>query len=426
MRRRVLPFLFIPPLLLLLTAADWRADAPGVEHRLDARHLAVPNETASAADTPEVAARPAGALPRVPAGFTVSVWAQGLEMPRAIRRAPDGSIFVAEAGAGRLLRFTAAGERATFAEGLDLPYGIAFWPPAAPRFVYVAETGRVLRYPWHPGAPAPSGPAEVVVPVLPTGGHWTRDLAAAPDGSRIFLAVGSGSNVGDDMGPQPQGGVVAWQAAHGVGAAWGAEAGRAGVFWLRPEGGALHPYAQGLRNCAGLGLQPPRGTLWCVVNERDGMGDDLPPDYATRVHDGAFYGWPWFYLGRHPDPRRTGERPDLAGHVTVPDVLFQAHSAPLGITFYDGKSFPAAYRGDAFVALHGSWNRSRRTGYKVVRLPMPGGRSNGAYEDFMTGFVLDDDSVWGRPVGIAVAADGALLVTEDGNGFIWRVAPHTP
>ena len=174
-------------------------------------------------------------------------------MPRAIRRAPDGSVFVAEAGAGRLLRFTAAGERTTFAEGLDLPYGIAFWPPAAPRFVYVAETGRVLRYPWHPGAPAASGPAEIVVPVLPTGGHWTRDLAAAPDGSRIFLAVGSGSNVGDDMGPQPQGGVVAWQAAHGVGAAWGAEAGRAGVFWLRPEGGALHPYAQGLRNCAGLG-----------------------------------------------------------------------------------------------------------------------------------------------------------------------------
>ncbi len=267
MRRRVLPFLFIPPLLLLLTAADWRADAPGVEHRLDARHLAVPNETASAADTPEVAARPAGALPRVPAGFTVSVWAQGLEMPRAIRRAPDGSIFVAEAGAGRLLRFTAAGERATFAEGLDLPYGIAFWPPAAPRFVYVAETGRVLRYPWHPGAPAPSGPAEVVVPVLPTGGHWTRDLAAAPDGSRIFLAVGSGSNVGDDMGPQPQGGVVAWQAAAwgrrrlGCGGrarrrvlaapgGWGAAPLRAGLAQLRRPGAATaarHAVVRGQR-----------------------------------------------------------------------------------------------------------------------------------------------------------------------------------
>jgi glucose/arabinose dehydrogenase len=415
----------LPLLLLLLTAAgDWRGDAPGVVHRIDPGHLPPPGT--SAADSAALVPRPPGALPRVPAGFTVSVFAEGLEMPRAIRRAPDGSVFVAESGAGRLLRFTEAGERATFAEGLDLPYGIAFWPPAAPRFVYVAETGRVLRYPWRAGAPAPTGPAEVVVAALPSGGHWTRDLAVAPDGSRMFLAVGSEGNLGGGMGPEPEGGVAAWQRVHGLGAAWGAETGRAGVFWLRPEGGPLHPYAQGLRNCSGLAVQPGRGALWCVVNERDGLGDDLPPDYATRVHEGAFYGWPWFYLGPHPDPRREGERPDLTHTVTVPDVLFEAHSAPLGIVFYDATRFPRAYHGDAFVALHGSWNRSRRTGYKVVRLPMRGGHASGTYEDFMTGFVLSDDAVWGRPAGVAVAADGALLVSEDAHGFIWRVAPRSP
>ena len=188
-----------------------------------------------------------------------------------------------------------------------------------------------------------------------------------------------------------------------------------------PDGGVPRVFATGLRNCSAEAIQPVGGALWCVVNERDGLGDNLPPDYATRVQPGAFYGWPWFYIGGHPDPRMGGARIDLAGRVTVPDVLIQAHSAPLGIVFYDGTQFPADYRGDAFVALHGSWNRSRRTGYKVVRLRFQDGVPTGVYEDFLTGFVASDQAVWARPVGLTVMHDGSLLVSEDGNGTIWRI-----
>ncbi len=189
-----------------------------------------------------------------------------------------------------------------------------------------------------------------------------------------------------------------------------------------PDGKNARVYATGLRNCSGMTVQPATGALWCVVNERDALGDNLPPDYATHVQEGAFYGWPWYYIGSNEDPRHKGERPDLAGKVTVPDVLFQAHSAPLGITFYDADAFPAEYKGDAFVAMHGSWNRDHRTGYKVVRLIFDdSGKPTGAYQDFMTGFVMDDQSVWGRPVDVAVAKDGSLLVSEDGSGTIWRV-----
>jgi glucose/arabinose dehydrogenase len=189
----------------------------------------------------------------------------------------------------------------------------------------------------------------------------------------------------------------------------------------------MRRFATGLRNCVALAVQPRGGALWCATNESDGLGDDLPPDYATRVGEGKFYGWPWYYIGDHQDPRHKGERPDLAGKVTIPDVLLQPHSAPLGIAFYDApgiavSGFPDSYRGDAFVALHGSWNRSKRTGYKIVRLLLKDGVPSGTYEDFLTGFVTDDDTVWGRPVGIAVARDGALLVSEDGNGTIWRIA----
>ena len=188
----------------------------------------------------------------------------------------------------------------------------------------------------------------------------------------------------------------------------------------------MRVFATGLRNCSGLTVQPSSGALWCAVNERDVLGDDLPPDYATRVREGQFYGWPWYYIGAHEDPRRKGERPDLAGKIALPDVLIQPHSAPLGITFYEGGQFPAAYKGDAFVALHGSWNRAKRTGYKVARLLFKNGEPTGEYEDFLTGFVVDDADVWGRPVDVAVAHDGALLVTDDGGGVIWRVVYKGP
>jgi glucose/arabinose dehydrogenase len=401
---------------------DWRTDAPGVARRITPADLPQPFATRSSARMAGIVERPAGAAPVAPPGFAVTLWASGLRQPRVLRTAPDGSVFLAESGAGRVLRFTPDGHRTTFAEDLNRPYGIAFWPPAAPRYVYVGETNRVVRFPWSPGEAAPGGAAETIVPALPTGGHWTRDLAAAPDGSALFVAVGSGSNL-VELRDDPPGGLAAWDAAHGLGAAWDDEQGRAAVLRLDPAGGTLQPYAQGVRNCSGLGVQPGSGRLWCATNERDGLGDDLPPDYVTHLTPGAFYGWPWFYIGGHADPRLGSARADLASRVTVPDVLLQPHSAPLGIAFYTGTLFPPEYRGDAFVTLHGSWNRAKRTGYKVVRLKLASGQADGTYEDFLTGFVVSDDAVWGRPVGITMAADGALLVSEDAGGTIWRVTP---
>ena len=206
---------------------------------------------------------------------------------------------------------------------------------------------------------------------------------------------------------------------------WGEEINRADVLSFNPDGSDKQVFATGIRNCSGMTIQPANGALWCVTNERDELGDDLPPDYATVVEQGEFFGWPWFYIGNHEDPRAPlkGQRPDLADKVSVPDVLFQAHSAPLNITFYDADMFPAEYKGDAFVALHGSWNRGNRTGYKVVRMLFDEeGKPTGEYQDFMTGFVISQSDVWGRPVGVAVAKDGSLIVTEDGSGTIWRVS----
>ena len=269
---------------------------------------------------------------------------------------------------------------------------------------------------------SPRGRAETIVDRLPGGGHMTRDIAFSPDGKRLYVAVGSGSNVAEGQRPLPADAIRAWEAAHGLGAAWGGEENRADVLVFDPDGSNGRVFAAGIRNCAGLTVEPKTGAVWCATNERDGLGDNLPPDYVSRIREGAFYGWPWYYIGGNEDPRHAGERPDLADKVTVPDVLIQPHSAPLSITFYDGDAFPEAYRGDGFATLHGSWNRSRRTGYKVVRIPMSDGVPTGEYEDFMVGMVLADDAVWGRPVGIAVAHDGALLVSEDANGTIWRVS----
>jgi len=255
-----------------------------------------------------------------------------------------------------------------------------------------------VRYPYTPGDLRASGPAQVVVDHLPTGGHATRDVAFSPDGRRMFVSIGSASNVSDQ-----------------------GEEGRAEVREYDPEGHGGRPFATGLRNCVGLAMQP-NGTLWCAVNERDGLGDNVPPDYVTRVQPGAFYGWPWFYIGDHPDPRHAGKHPELATRVALPDVLIQPHSAPLSLTVYPADGAWAGYRGDLFVALHGSWNRSAVTGYKVVRIPLRDGVPTGEYEDFATGFVSGRDTVWGRPVGVTVTQDGSLLVSEDGNGTVWRIA----
>jgi glucose/arabinose dehydrogenase len=404
------------------SAADWRSDAPGTPHRFDPDTLPTPYATSSVGRPPAVVKRPIDADLHVPPGFVATLFASGLDQPRTLRVAPNGDVFLAESGAGRIrvLRGQDGAQLPTtseiFADGLSLPFGIAFWPPgAAPRFLYVAETNRVLRFPYASGDLRTRGAAQVVVPQLPEGGHWTRDLAFSPDGKTMFVSVGSASNAGTNLRDGPPSGLPR-------GAAWGDERDRADVLAFDPDGKNRRIYATGLRNCSAEAIQPATGALWCVVNERDGLGDDLPPDYATTVREGAFYGWPWFYIGGHPDPRLAAERPDLTGQITLPDVLIQPHSAPLGITFYDGAQFPPGYRGDAFVALHGSWNRTQRTGYKIIRLRFTDGRSTGSYEDFLTGFVASDRAVWGRPVSVAVAHDGALLVSEDGNGTLWRIA----
>jgi len=409
---------------------DWRSDAPGVRRKLTEADMPAPGASRSAANPSWAVARPDGALPKAPAGFAVSLFASGLNEPRIVRVAPNGDVFVAESAAGRVTVFSAADgaakatTSAVFAAGLHRPFGIAFYPPSPdPRFVYVAETDRVVRFPYRSGETKAAGPAEVVVAALPSGrGHWTRDLVFSADGGTLFVSVGSASNAADEMPDAPPEGLAAFVAKHALGAAWGGEENRADVLAFDPDGGGVRVLATGLRNCSGLAVQPQTAALWCAVNERDSLGDDLPPDYATSVKPGAFYGWPWFYIGAHEDPRLKGRRADLAASVTVPDVLIQAHSAPLGIAFYNGAQFPAAYRGDAFVALHGSWNRAKRTGYKVVRLPFKDGAPTGEYEDFLVGFVADDASVWGRPVDVAVAHDGALLVTDDAGGAVWRVA----
>ena len=403
---------------------DWQGDAPGVTRLIRPGDLAAPYATRSRSNGPGVVARPAGAVPKVPAGAEAAVFATGLQSPRILRPAPNGDIFVSESGGGRIqvLRPTADSRAPAvsqvFADGLDQPFGLAFWPPGPePRFLYVGETGRVVRYPYHTGDLRASGPAEVIVPSLPEGGHWTRDVAFSPDGARMYVSVGSASNA-DALPALPQARLASLEAASGRGAAWGSEADRAAVLQFDPQGRPAGHLANGLWNCVGLAVQPD-GTVMCAVNERDGLGDDLPPDYVTRVQPGSFYGWPWYYIGAHEDPRSPGRRPDLASAVTVPDVLIQPHSAPLGITLYDGAMFP--WRGDALVALHGSWNRGKRTGYKVVRMPMRDGVPTGEYQDVLTGFVRDDGNVWGRPVGVAVMRDGSVLVSEDGNDTIWRV-----
>jgi glucose/arabinose dehydrogenase len=412
----------------------WRTDAPGVRRHLEAKDMAAPAtnaalEEATTNNRAEVVPRPPDAMPKAPPGFKVDLLASAFNQPRTIRVAPNGDAFVAESKAGRILVFRAQADGTpmktpeVFAEGLKQPYGIAFFPPgASPRFVYVGETHQVVRFPYKVGDAKASGPGQVIVPGIPTVRHWTRDVVVSQDGSRLFVAIGSGSNVAGGMPTMTAAQIADHEKAHGRGAAWGAETDRAVVRTFDPEGKGLRTYATGLRNCSGLAVHPTTGDIWCAVNERDGIGDDVPLEYVTAVREGGFYGWPWYYIGNHEEPRRKGERPDLKGEVAVPDVLLEAHTAPLGITFYEGTSFPADYRGNAIVALHGSWNRSERAGYKVVRLPMRGGKATGDYEDFLTGFVVDAKSVWGRPVGVGVLKDGSLLVSDDGSGSIWRVS----
>ncbi|MDB5482826.1 MAG: sorbosone dehydrogenase [Caulobacteraceae bacterium] len=445
MTTRVLPTLSASLLALAGTAeaqvrtgpaalGDWRTDAPGVIRHITVADMPAPYATHPTALPAAMVAKPADAKLRTPPGFTVRAFAT-LDHPRQIRVAPNGDVFVAETDAGRIMVLrapdgaTAPAATSVFASGLDQPFGIAFWPPGPhPRYVYVANNNSVVRFAYASGDLKASGAPETVVAKLAgsTGGHTTRDIDFSADGKRLLVSVGSGSNLAEGMPPKTVEDAKAWETEHALGSAWGREAWRADVLSFDPEGHDETIFATGIRNCVTVRVNPVTNQPWCAVNERDSLGDDLPPDYVTRVQVRGFYGWPWYYIGDHEDPRLKGRRPDLAGKAIVPDVLIQPHSAPLGLTFYPAATgpaaFPAGYRGDAFVALHGSWNRSRRTGYKVVVLKTRNGVPDGTYEDFLTGFVADDRSVWGRPVGVAVAHDGALLVTDDDGGVIWRVA----
>jgi hypothetical protein len=418
---------------------DWHHASPGLEHRINLAELPAPYSTSSAGNGPKVVARPAGAELSAPPGFTVNLFAGGLSGPRLIRVAPNGDIFIAETSEDRIRVMRAAdgaeapAENQVFADDLERPFGIAFYPPGDnPQWIYAANNNSVVRYPYHNGDLKAREAAQTVMPKLArtTGGHTTRDVAFSHDGERMFITVGSGSNAGEEMEKKALDAVPAWEAQHGFGATWGAESNRANVLVTDPDGREpLHAFATGIRNPVTMAINPKTGELWVAVNERDGLGDDLVPDYITHVKEGGFYGWPWYYMGNHEDPRHAGERPDLAGRATVPDVPLQAHSASLQMTFYTrtkGVSvFPEEYRGDIFASLHGSWNRNNRTGYKVVRVRCYNGVATGEYDDFLTGFVVDKENVWGRPVGVAVAHDGALLVTDDGNSTLWRIS-YTP
>jgi glucose/arabinose dehydrogenase len=396
---------------------DYTKEKPGVRRHLTVADLPAPYATESSDNQPHVVPRPEGAWPQAPAGFKVTLYADGFTQPRLIRTAPNGDLFLADSQAGtiRVLRGVGADGKAvtneTFATGLDHPFGIAFYPQANPKWVYVANTTSLVRFAYKKGDLKASGAPQTIVPVLPGyarlagGGHWTRDVAFSLDGKRMWISVGSGSNV-DDPDTHPN------------------EFHRADVLEYTPEGKFVKVYASGIRNCVGEAVNPTTGQLWCSTNERDNLGNNLVPDYITSVKEDGFYGWPWYYMGGTQDPRLAGKHPELKAKVITPDVLVNPHFASLELTFYPtAKSeFPADYDGDGFAAEHGSWNRARRSGYEVVRVPMKDGHATGEYEDFLTGFVTPSGEVWGRPVGVAVANDGSLFVSDDGTKSVWHVA----
>jgi glucose/arabinose dehydrogenase len=374
-------------------------------YNLTPASLPPPNASPDAVNPPNVIPKPAGAELRLPQGFEASTFAEGgFVRPRWMALAPNGDVFVADSEAGSIIilrdtnRDGVAEERFTFATGLKQPFGMAFWRD----YFYVGNTDAVVRFRYQTGQTKAEGQFEKIAD-LPGKGyreHWTRNVIFSPDGSKMYVTVGSESNV--SVEPDPM---------------------RAAIMEYNPDGTGKRIIASGTRNPIGLSFNPTTHSLWAAVQERDRLGDDLVPDYVTEIRGGGFYGWPYAYAGQNVDPRRKGERSDLVSKTIVPDVLIEAHSAVLGLVFYEGKMFPEEYRGRAFVALHGSWNRSRRTGYKIISIPFKNGKATGGYDDFLTGWMLGEDNkdVWGRPVGLLVLPDGSMLITDDGANKIWRV-----
>lgn len=397
--------------------------------------LPAPDTSSSVKNFSKVIGWKDGKMPQAPAGFTVSKFADSLENPRWIYVAPNGDIFVAESNAkkkfvqkvgeavagkaksgnteksaDRITLFRDADKdgrydaRYVFLEKLNQPFGMLILGP----YFYVGNTDGVMQFPYQEGQTKISDKGKKILD-LPAGGynnHWTRNLIASPDGSKIFVSVGSGSNVAE----------------HGM----ENEVRRANILEISPDGSSERVYAGGLRNPVGMGFAPGTSTLWTVVNERDDLGDELVPDYLTSVKEGAFYGWPYAYLGQHEDPRLKGQQPELVKKSIMPDYLLGAHTASLGLAFYTGNSFPSSFNKGAFIGQRGSWNRSVLSGYKVIYVPFENGRPAGNAVDFLTGFIadLEKNEVYGRPVGVAIAGDGAVLVADDASNTIWRVAPN--
>jgi glucose/arabinose dehydrogenase len=468
---------------------DWSQQAPGVRHKITLADLPEPKPDESVRNQPSLIPRPADAWPIAPPGFKVTLYAGGdskplqrsdnkehmqlsagtFTQPRIVRTAPNGDIFLADTGAGTLFVLrgvTPDGKAATlekYATGLDHPFGIAFFPAGLnPKFVYVGNATTIQRFAYHSGDLHATGAPETIVPDIPGyaqlegGGHSSRDVVFSQDGRHMLVSVGSGSNVSDpDLDYQRSGDRGQPKEFH-----------RADILEFTPEGKFEEVYASGIRNCVGEAINPITGSLWCSTNERDELGNHLVPDYVTSVPEHSFFGWPWYYMGGHLDPRRQDpcingaggnqqlsapltadqakncKRVDLSKKVVTPDVLVQPHMASLEMVFYpihlpnfiDGpkddrihdsnprEMFPSSFDGDIFAAEHGSWNRDPRAGYEVIYIPMHNGHATGEYDDFLTGFVTKDGQVWGRPVGVTVANDGSLIVVDDGSRSIWRVA----
>jgi len=414
------------PLSLLLAATGVSADPPGPK-------LPPAFETRSATHHPKVIGWPDGRTPTAPPGFKVTLFADGFDSPRWLYVLPNGDVLVAESRTlppkqadpekkkgleksktvtgGSANRITLLRDvdkdgrpevREVFLTGLNQPFGMCL----IGKTLFVANTDSVVTFDYEDGKTKLEGKGRKVLD-LPAGGynnHWTRNLLPGRDGKKLYVTVGSGSNVAE----------------HGT----ANELLRANILEVNPDGTALRVFAGGLRNPVGLAWEPRTGALWTAVNERDELGDELVPDYVTSVKDGAFYGWPYAYFGRNEDPRRKGERPDLVAKTVVPDLDVGSHTASLGLCFYTGTAFPEKYRGGLFIGQRGSWNRSTFAGYRVAFVPFKDGKRAGEIEDFLTGFIANADDVYGRPVCVAVAPDGALLVTDDVTNRIWRVAPE--
>jgi glucose/arabinose dehydrogenase len=365
--------------------------------------LPAPFSTKSAGNGPSSAKPPDGFLPTAPADFHVNVYAKAFKYPRFLAVAPNGDIFLADLGAGQVIVLRdpqhtgSAQQREIFAEHLNRPFGIAFHDD----YVYVGNMNAVVRFRYDKQTSKRLGEAEHILDLPSGGSHITRTVAFSPDGKQLFVSVGSSGNIDVEKDQR-----------------------RAAVLVADPDGKNSRIFASGLRNAVGLGIEPLTGAVWVAVNERDELGDNLPPDYFTSIKDGGFYGWPYSYIGDNVDPRVQPQKPDLVAKAIIPDVLLGAHVAPLEFTFYTGKQFPEQYHGGAFVAEHGSWNRASRAGYQVAFVGFKDGKASADPVPFLTGFVPDPagKNVNGRPVGVAVAPDGALLVADDGAGVIYRVS----